>query len=57
MLNGFARISAVLNTKVENDFGDVLRLHEKGGKLHDVPLNTKARAYLDVKSKPTRLST
>ena len=48
MLNGFARISAVLNARVEDDLGEVLRLHEKGGKLHDVPLNTKARAYLSA---------
>lgn len=31
MLNGFARISALL--------GDVLRLREKGGKHHDLPIN------------------
>ena len=46
MLNGFARISAVLNAKVGDDRGEVLRLTEKGGKHHDLPLNTKARAYL-----------
>ena len=48
MLNGFARVSAVVGCQVGDDLGDVLRLHEKGGKLHDVPLNTKARAYLDA---------
>ena len=46
MLNGFARISAVLGATVGDDLGEVLRLKEKGGKHHDLPLNTKARAYL-----------
>ncbi len=46
MLNGFARISAVLGATVGDDLGEVLRLREKGGKHHDLPLNTKARAYL-----------
>lgn len=48
MLNGFARISALVNTAAGDDLGDVLRLREKGGKHHDLPLNTNARAYLNA---------
>jgi site-specific recombinase XerD len=50
MLYSFARIGAVLAMKVEDVFSQNrrlwVRLHEKGGKLHDMPCNHNAEAYL-----------
>jgi integrase len=48
----FARISATLNLKVE-DYREErdqrwLRLHEKGGKVHDVPCHPQLVEYLDA---------
>jgi site-specific recombinase XerD len=55
MAYSFARISAVLGMRV-GDYrrqGDrhTLRLHEKGGKFHEVPCHHLAREYLDAYTK------
>ena len=46
MLYSFARVSAVLGMRRQDDFGQGnrgwLRLHEKGGKRHDVPAHHRA---------------
>jgi integrase/recombinase XerD len=52
MVFSFARISAVLAMDVE-DYAQQgkrwwLRLHEKGGKYHEVPVHRKAEEYLDA---------
>lgn len=51
MVYSFARISAVLGMNVEDYFPQGrrmwFRLHEKGGKLHDVPAHHNAEQYLD----------
>jgi site-specific recombinase XerD len=50
MLYSFARIGAVVAMKVEDVFVQNrrlwVRLHEKGGKLHDMPCNHNAEAFL-----------
>ena len=50
MLYSFARIGAVVAMKVEDVFAQNrriwVRLHEKGGKLHDMPCNHNAEAFL-----------
>jgi integrase/recombinase XerC len=50
MLYSFARISAVVGMKVEDVFTQNrriwVRLHEKGGKLHDMPCHRNAEAFL-----------
>jgi site-specific recombinase XerD len=50
MLYSFARIGAVVAMKVEDVFTQNrrlwVRLHEKGGKLHDMPCNHNAEAFL-----------
>ena len=50
MLYSFARIGAVVAMKVEDAFTQNrrlwVRLHEKGGKLHDMPCNHNAEAFL-----------
>ena len=52
MVFSFARISAVLGMKVEDYYPNGkrwwLRLHEKGGKFHEVPAHHNAEAYLDA---------
>lgn len=52
MVFSFARISAVLGMKVEDYYQNGkrwwIRLHEKGGKFHEVPANHNAEAYLDA---------
>jgi integrase len=52
MIFSFARISAVLGMKVEDYYQNGkrwwLRLHEKGGKFHEVPGHHNAEAYLDA---------
>jgi integrase len=52
MVYSFARIGAVLNMKVEDYYQNGkrwwLRLHEKGGKFHEVPAHHNADAYLDA---------
>lgn len=48
----FARIGAVLGMKVEDYYQNGkrwwIRLHEKGGKFHEVPVHHNAEAYLDA---------
>jgi integrase/recombinase XerD len=52
MVYSFARVSAVINMNVEDYWQNGkrwwLRLHEKGGKHHEVPAHHKAEEYLDV---------
>ncbi len=52
MLYSFARVSAVLGMRRQDYFGQGsrgwLRLHEKGGKGHDVPAHHRAAAALDA---------
>jgi site-specific recombinase XerC len=51
MTYSFARVSAVVNMRVEDYYRNGkrwwFRLHEKGGKFHEVPAHHKAEAYLD----------
>lgn len=52
MVYSFARVSAVIGMNVEDYyvFGkrSWLRLHEKGGKFHEIPAHHNAEAYLDA---------
>ena len=52
MLYSFARVSAALGMRRQDYFGQGsrgwLRLHEKGGKRHDVPAHHRAAAALDA---------
>jgi integrase/recombinase XerD len=52
MVFSFARVSAVANMDVEDYWQNGkrcwLRLHEKGGKHHEVPAHHTAEAYLDA---------
>ncbi len=52
MVYSFARISAVLGMNTCDYFQQGRRkwprIHEKGGKLHDVPVHHKAEEYLDA---------
>jgi integrase len=52
MVYSFARIGAVTRMRVKDYFPDGkrwwLRLHEKGGKHHKVPVHHKAEEYLDA---------
>jgi integrase len=52
MVFSFARISAVLGMKVDDYYANGkrwwLRLHEKGGKFHEVPAHHLAEQYLDA---------
>jgi site-specific recombinase XerD len=52
MVFSFARISAVVGMKVEDYYQNGkrwwLRLHEKGGKFHEVPAHHNAESYLDA---------
>lgn len=52
MVYTFARVGAVVAMRVEDYFQDGkrfwLRLHEKGGKRHEVPAHHNADAYLDA---------
>ena len=52
MLYSFARVSAVLGMQRQDYFGQGsrgwLRLHEKGGRRHDVPAHHRAAAALDA---------
>ena len=52
MVYSFARVSAVTKMKVKDYYSQGrrawLRLHEKGGKRHDVPAHHKAEEYLDA---------
>jgi len=48
----FARVSAVIHMRVEDYYENGkrgwIRLHEKGGKRHEVPAHHNAEAYLDA---------
>ena len=52
MVFSFARVGAVVGMKVEDYFQNGkrswFRLHEKGGKFHEVPAHHSAEAYLDA---------
>lgn len=52
MVYSFARVGAVVGMDVEDYFQQGkrwwFRLHEKGGKLHDVPAHHKAEEYTDA---------
>ena len=52
MIYSFARVSAVVNMDVDDYYQEGkrwwLRLHEKGGKHHALPVHHKAEAYLDA---------
>lgn len=52
MVYSFARVSAAVGMNVEDYYPQGrrmwLRLHEKGGKRHDVPAHHNAEAYLDA---------
>ncbi len=51
MVYSFARVSAAVNMTVEDFYAEGkrwwLRLHEKGGKRHEVPAHHKADEYID----------
>ncbi|MGH7072062.1 MAG: tyrosine-type recombinase/integrase [Acetobacteraceae bacterium] len=57
MTYSFARIGAVLAMRVEDYFANGkrwwVRLHEKGGKRHEMPAHHKLEAYLDEYIKAT----
>ena len=52
MLYSFARVSAVVGMTVQDYYPQGkrswIRLHEKGGKFHEVPCHHKSEEYLDV---------
>ena len=52
MLYSFARVSAVVGMTVQDYYPQGkrswIRLHEKGGKFHEVPCHHKAEEYLDT---------
>jgi site-specific recombinase XerD len=52
MLYSFARVSAVVGMSVKDYYPQGkrswIRLHEKGGKFHEVPCHHKAEEYLDA---------
>lgn len=52
MVYSFARVGAALSVHVEDYFAQGkrwwFRLHEKGGKRHDVPAHHNAEAYMDA---------
>ena len=52
MVYSFARVSAVIGMRVEDYYPNGkrwwFRLHEKGGKFHEVPAHHKAEAYMDA---------
>jgi integrase/recombinase XerD len=52
MVFSFARVGAVAGMKVEDYYSNGkrwwLRLHEKGGKFHEVPAHHNAEEYLDA---------
>ena len=52
MVYSFARVSATIRMRVDDYYQNGkrwwFRLHEKGGKLHDVPAHHNAEAYMDA---------
>jgi integrase/recombinase XerD len=61
MVYSFARVSAALAMKVEDYFTEGrrawFRLHEKGGKRHEVPAHHNAESYLDAYIKAAGIAT
>lgn len=61
MVYSFARVSAAVSMKVEDFYAEGkrwwLRLHEKGGKRHEVPAHHNADEYLDAYLKASGTST
>lgn len=51
MIYSFARVSAVVGMKVKDYYANGkrywIRLHEKGGKFHEIPVHHTAEQYLD----------
>ena len=60
MVYSFARIGAVVGMKVEDYYPNGkrwwLRLHEKGGKFHELPAHHLAEEYLDAYLKAARIT-
>ena len=60
MVYSFARVSAAVTMKVEDFYAEGkrwwLRLHEKGGKRHEVPAHHNADEYLDAYLKAAGIS-
>ncbi|HOC01733.1 MAG TPA: tyrosine-type recombinase/integrase, partial [Verrucomicrobiota bacterium] len=60
MVYSFARVSAVCAMKVEDYYQNGkrcwFRLHEKGGKFHEVPAHHNAQAYLDEYLSASRIA-
>jgi site-specific recombinase XerD len=60
MVFSFARVSAVVKMNVEDYFPKGkrfwFRLHEKGGKYHEVPAHHKAEEYVDAYIEATGIS-
>jgi integrase len=52
MAYSFARVSAAIGMRVEDYYGQGkrwwVRLHEKGGKRHEMPCHHNLEAYLDA---------
>jgi len=52
MVYSFARVSAVVHMSVDDYYQNGkrfwIRLHEKGGKFHEVPVHHNAESYLDA---------
>ena len=59
MLYSFARVSAVVGMLVQDYYlqgkRSWIRLHEKGGKFHEVPCHHKAEEYLDAYTQTAEL--
>src|SRR4051812_45529592 len=60
LIYSFARISAALSMRVEDYFPQGkrwwLRLHEKGGKQHEMPVHHTLEAYLDSYLQAARIA-
>lgn len=60
MVYSFARVSAVVGMNVSDYFQNGkrwwFRFHEKGGKVHEVPAHSNAKAYLDAYVSAARIA-
>lgn len=60
MIYSFARVSAAISMRVEDFYAEGkrwwFRLHEKGGKRHEVPAHHNADEYLDAYLKASEIS-
>lgn len=60
MIYSFARVGAVVHMRVEDYYQNGkrwwIRLHEKGGKFHEVPVHHNAEAYLDAYISAARIA-